>query len=54
MIDSQKLAVFVPANTAAPIASIIVRGSAIVGPAGNDEAEQITVDYEGNLYELRI
>jgi hypothetical protein len=50
MSDSQKLAVFVPANTTAPIARIVARGSAIVGKADSDEAEQVTVDYEGNLY----
>lgn len=50
MFDSQKLAVFVPANTTVPIVSLVARGSAIVGPAGNGEAGQVSVDYEGNLY----
>lgn len=50
MVDSQKLAVFVPANTTVPIARIVAGGSAILGEADSDEAEQITVDYEGALY----
>jgi hypothetical protein len=50
MSDTQKLAVFVPASATVPIARIVVGGSAIVGKAGSDEAEQVTVDFEGNLY----
>lgn len=50
MFDSPKLAVFVPANTTMLIASIVVVGSAIVGPADSDEAEQIAVYYEGNQH----
>jgi hypothetical protein len=51
MSDTQKLAVFVPASAAVPIARIVAGGSAIVGKADSDEAEQVTVDFEGNLYE---
>jgi len=50
MVDSQKLAVFVPANPTVPIASIVVPGSAIVGNAESAESELVTVDYEGALY----
>jgi hypothetical protein len=49
MFDTQKLAVFVPASATVPIARTIARGSAIVGKAGSDETEQVTVDYEGNI-----
>lgn len=49
MFDIQKLAVFVPASAAVPIARIVARGSAIVGKAESDEAVQVTVDYEGNI-----
>jgi hypothetical protein len=50
MADSQKLAVFVPANPTVPIASIVVPGSAIVGIVESSELELVTVDYEGALY----
>ena len=49
MLDSLKIAVFVPASTTGPIAALVAVGSAIVGPAGSNEAEQVTVYYEGNL-----
>jgi hypothetical protein len=49
MFDSQKIAVFLPANTTVLIATIVVRGSAIVGPVGSNEANLVTVYYEGNL-----
>ena len=50
MVNSQKLAVFVPSNATVWIASLVVRGSALVGNAESPEAKQITVDYEGNLH----
>lgn len=46
MLDAQKIAVFVPAN---PTATLIARGSAIVGQTGGEEGEHITIYYEGNL-----
>jgi hypothetical protein len=46
---NKRLAVFVPTATT-PLATIVAAGSAIVGPAGGDETECVTVDYEGALY----
>lgn len=45
-----RLAVFVPAFPTAPIATIVARGSAIVGFVGGDGVGRITVDYEGAIY----
>lgn len=45
MENSLTLAVFVPTTLTGPIASLVARGSAIVGSLDTD-----TVDYEGNIY----
>jgi hypothetical protein len=47
---SNHLAVFVPSSATTPLATIVAPGSAIIGPAGSDESEQVTVDYEGAVY----
>jgi hypothetical protein len=44
-----RLAVFVPVSAATPIATIVARGSAIIGEACSDGSEGVTVDYEGAL-----
>jgi hypothetical protein len=45
---SDQFAVCVPSSMTVPIASIIARGSAIVGSAGS--SMHVTIDYEGSIY----
>lgn len=44
------LAMYLPVSTAVPVATIVARGSAIVGPAASEDAAHLTVDYEGAVY----
>ena len=50
MINCSQLAVFVPADTNVPLASLVERGSAIVGCVDDSDAHHITVYYEGNVH----
>lgn len=47
---AERLAIFVPTSRTTPLATIVAPGSAIIGPAGDDATERVTVDYEGAVY----